>query len=95
MDSTLEGQHFASHRPFMVLTDDVTPAMIQAPRLLSTCLMLGILSRLTHTEAMGTAKAQGTRGFKWQGLYRTTVMGMLDMVQSIRPPVQCRYEVML
>ena len=44
-------------------------------------------------EAMGTIRAQGTRGRKWQGLYRMAAMGTLDMVQSSRLLLQCRYEV--
>lgn len=44
-------------------------------------------------EAMGTIRAQGTTGRKWQGLYRTATMDTLDMVQSSRLLVQCRYEV--
>ncbi len=69
--------------------------MIQCHKPASTCQTLLVLSRLTPMEAMGTIRAQGTRERRWQGLYRIATMGTLDMAQSSRLLLQCRYEVKL
>lgn len=86
--------HHALLRPLTILSDDVTHAVIQC-RKPALGLVDCALSRLMSMEVMGTIKVQDTRVLKWQGLYRTATMHMLDMVQSSCLLVQCRYEVKL